>query len=174
MNVRLAAGLLALGLLAGCAADPRPPVSSSSSSSPQVELSAGDRDSQEGRIGDDELDTPTADDRHVHLDDQPTATDLKDAAATADEVVVGWLTRDQAQRRQRLTGRLAEALIDSLDDPRYTPVADRQLGPAHVVQADQMQVITRHRLDTGTAVDLTLILEPDAPRGWIAISIAER
>lgn len=173
MNARLAAGLLALALLAGCAADPPPHLPSPSSSS-EVEPSAGDRASQEGRIGDDELDTMTADERHVHLDDQPTVADLENAVATADEVVVGWLTADQGQRCQRLTGRLAEALIDRFDDPRFTPVGDRQHGPAHVVAADQMRVITRHRLDTGAVVDLTLVLEPDAPRGWIAISIAER
>ena len=34
-----------------------------------------------------------------------------------------------------------------------------------------MEIITRHRLDTGDVVDLTLSPEPDAPHGWIVIAI---
>jgi hypothetical protein len=65
----------------------------------------------------------------------------------------------------------AEALIGSFDDPRFTPAAAAQHGPAHVIEADPMQITTRHRLDTGDVVDVTLILDPDSTHGWIAITI---
>ena len=108
---------------------------------------------------------------HAHPHDPPEAVQIAAAVTAARAFIVGWLTVDQQLRRQRLEGVAAEALIAAFDDPRFTPAADTQQGPAHVVEADQMQITTRHRLNTGDVVDVTLILDPDSTHGWIAIAI---
>ncbi len=99
--------------------------------------------------------------------------DVTAAAPAATQVVAGWLTADQTSRRDQLSGVAAEALIDAFDDPRYTPLAAAPAGPVHVVVAEPLRIVTRHRLDTGQAVDVTLIPEPTALHGWIAVAITE-
>ena len=177
MNTKRFALLLVVALVAGCTAATESPrsIEPSASSSPRTVEPlpvVGERGSEEGWVGDDEVDTAPAlgvVDAHPH--DRPVALELEAAVTTGNQVLEGWLTPDQTQRRDTLGGVAAEALIDTFDDPRFTPVAHRQLGPTHVVAADQLQVITRHRLDTGDVVDVTLIPEPDSPHGWIAIAI---
>lgn len=178
MNLRLPAALLVVALLTGCSATvDTPPARALASSSPvtvQPLQGVGEGStSEEGWVGDDELaTTPIAGDRgDAHPEDPPSQQELQAALTTASQVIVGWLTADQAQRRETLKPVAAEALIESFDDPRFTPVVDRQVGPTHVVEAESMQVITRHRFDTGDVVDLTLILEPDTPHGWVVIAI---
>lgn len=177
MNTRPLAVLLAVALLSGCSAaldGPTPSVAPSSSSPRTVEplRAVGERGSDEGWVGDDELDTTPAlgvVDAHPH--DPPATQQLEAAVTASNQALEGWLTPDQTQRRDTLEQVAAEALIDAFDDPRFTPVAHRPLGPTHVVAADQMQIITRHRLDTGDVVDITLIPEPDTPHGWIVTAI---
>jgi len=182
MNTRFFAVLLVVALAAGCTAatEPSRPIQPSASSSPRtVEplpllLPVGERGSEEGWVGDDELledDIAVAGVVYGHPDDPPATQELEAAVTTASQVLEGWLTADQTQRRDTLGGVAAEALIDAFDDPRFTPAAENQLGPTHVVAADLMEIITRHRLDTGDVVDLTLSPEPDAPHGWIVIAI---
>ena len=178
MNTRplTTAILISVVLLTGCTATAEPPQSiepTASSIPTTVEpLVVGERSTEEGWVGDEELhddDRAVAADDHRH--DPPAPQELAAAVTTGNQVLIGWLTPDQAQRRDTLAGVAAQALIDAFDDPRFTPVAHRQFGPTHVVAADQLQIVTRHRLDTGDVVDLTLIPEPDTPHGWIAIAI---
>ncbi|AQP43772.1 hypothetical protein [Tessaracoccus flavus] len=171
---RLLTAVLAALLLAGCSDTPTQaptPHSTTPASHPVTSpASVGESDPAEGWVGADELDTtqPSMEaDRH----DPPEDAQIASAVTAATAFVVGWLTADQQLRRQRLEGVAAEALIAAFDDPRFTPAAGTQHGPAHVVEADQMQITTRHRLDTGTVVDVTLILDPDSTHGWIAIAI---
>ena len=169
---RLFTATLLVALLAACNGsqnqNPTPPATTPHPvTSP---ASVGESGPEEGWVGVDELDTTTPKaDAHPH--DPPEAAQIAAAVTAARAFIVGWLTLDQQQRRQRLEGVAAEALIDSFDDPRFTPAADTQQGPVHVVEADQMQITTRHRLDTGTVVDVTLILDPDSTHSWIAIAI---
>ncbi len=126
---------------------------------------------QEGAIGDDEQQASIASTPgHAGA---PTDSDITTAVAAATQVVAGWLTGDQTSRLDRLRGVAAEALIDAFNDPRYTPIAHATTGPVHVVVAEAMRIVTRHRLDTGAAVEFTLIPEPTALHGWIAIAITE-
>lgn len=167
----LTASVLA-ALLAACSGpqsqSPTPPVTAPQPVTSQA--SVGESGPEEGWVGDNELDT-TLPSMDAHPHDSPEDAQIAAAVTAATEFVVGWLTADQQQRRQRLEGVAAEALIASFDDPRFTPVAGTQHGPVHVIEADPMQVTTRHRLDNGTAVDVTLILDPDSTHGWIAITI---
>lgn len=178
MNTKPFAVLLVVVLLTGCTATAEPPqsIEPTASSSPRTvePLVVGEGGSEEGWVGDDELhedDIGVAGVGDAHPDDPPAAQELEAAVATSNQVLIGWLAPDQAQRRDTLGGVAAEALIDAFDDPRFTPIAGKQLGPTHVVEADQLQIITRHRLDTGDVVDLTLIPEPDTPHGWIVIAV---
>lgn len=167
----LTASVLA-ALLAACSGpqsqSPTPPVTTPQPVTSQA--SVGESGPEEGWAGDNELNTTQpAMDAHPH--DSPEDAQIAAAVTAATEFVVGWLTADQQQRRQRLEGVAAEALITSFDDPRFTPIAGTQHGPVHVIEADPMQIATRHRLDNGTAVDVTLIHDPDSTHGWIAITI---
>lgn len=179
MNTTPFVALLVVALAAGCTAATETPrsIQPSASSSPRtVEPlpAVGERGIEEGWVGDDELhdgNIAVAADAHPH--DPPAAQELEAAVTTSNQVLIGWLTADQTQRRDALGGVAAEALIDAFDDPRFTPAAHRQLGPTHVVEADPLEIITRHRLDTGDVVDLTLIPEPDAPLGWIVIAVTD-
>ncbi|SHJ02623.1 hypothetical protein SAMN02745244_01562 [Tessaracoccus bendigoensis DSM 12906] len=169
---RLLTAAVLIALLVGCSSTPNQPPTPVETTAALVPspASVGESDPEEGWVGVDELDTTTPmADAHPH--DPPGDTQIAAAVTAASTFIVGWLTLDQQQRRQRLEGVAAEALIDSFDDPRFTPAAGIQQGPVHVVDADQMQITTRHRLDTGTAVDVTLILDPDSTHGWIAIAI---
>ena len=171
----LLTAVLAALLLAGCSDTPTQaptphtttPASHPVTASP---ASVGERGQSEGWVGVDELDTtPSTVDAHPH--EPPEDVQVVAAVSAATAFVVGWLTADQQRRRERLEGVAAEALIASFDDPRFTPVAGIRQGPVHVIEADPMQITTRHRLDTGTVVDVTLILDPDSTHGWIAIAI---
>ncbi len=125
----------------------------------------------EGVIGDDEQ--PPAIAAGPGHAGAPASSDVTAAVAAATQVVAGWLTADHTSRRDQLSGVAAEALIDAFDDPRYTPLAAGPVGPVHVVVAEPLRIVTRHRRDTGAAVDVTLIPEPTAFYGWIAVAIAE-
>lgn len=164
--------------LAGCSASPRPigtptPVATAgglAGSPPAV----GESSPTEGWVGHDErTDTavPGGAPINPHPHDPPSDEQLADAVTSAAQVIEGWLTAEQDQRRQLLEGVAAEALIASFDDPRFAPAAERQQGPTHVIDADQMQILTRHRLNTDDVVDVTLVLDPDATHGWIAVAI---
>ena len=171
---RLLTAVLAALLLAGCSDTPTQaptPHTTTPASHPVTSpASVGESGPAEGWVGDDELDTtPLTVDAHPH--EPPEDVQVVAAVSAATAFVVGWLTVDQQQRRQRLEGVAAEALIDGFDDPRFTPAAGTQQGPVHVIEADPMQITTRHRLDTGDVVDVTLILDPDSTHGWIAITI---
>lgn len=126
----------------------------------------------EGSVGPNEQSTvgPT---RDVHGNDPVGAGELEAAVAVAAQVVDGWLTADQSTRRNRLTDVAAGALVDAFDDPRYTPIPHTTVGPVHLLMGEAMRVVTRHRLDTGAAVDVTLIPDPATSFGWIAIAITE-
>lgn len=167
----LTASVLA-ALLAACSGpqsqSPTPPVTAPQPVTSQA--SVGESGPEEGWVGDNELNT-TQPSMDAHPHDSPEDAQIAAAVTAATEFVVGWLTADQQQRRQRLEGVAAEALIASFDDPRFTPIAGTQHGPVHVIEADPMQITTRHRLDNGTAVDVTLIHDPDSTHGWIAITI---
>lgn len=171
---------LCVALLTGCGTTPEPigtPTPAVTARGPvDSPPPVGETGPAEGWVGDDELTDPAvpADepvDAHPH--DPPTAEQIAAAVTIAKQVVAGWLTADQDRRRQLLEGVAAEALIASFDDPRFTPAAETQQGPTHVVDADQMQIITRHRLNTGDVVDVTLVLDPDATHGWIAVVITK-
>ncbi|MHA6526077.1 hypothetical protein [Tessaracoccus sp. G1721] len=171
---RLLTAAVLAALVAGCSSTPietpTPPAPTPGSRPVTSPASVGESGPTEGWVGDGELDTtPSRVDAHPH--DPPEDAQIAAAVTAARAFIVGWLTLDQQLRRQRLEGVAAEALIASFDDPRFTPAADIQLGPVHVVEADPMQITTRHRLNTGTAVDVTLILDPDSTHGWIAITI---
>ena len=160
-------------LLVGCSSTPHQSPTPTVTTAHPVTSQASVEESgpEEGWVGGDELDTTQPSmDGHPH--DPPEDAELVAAVTVATEFVVGWLIRDQQLRRQRLEGVAAEGLIASFDDPRFTPAAGTQHGPVHVVEADGMQITTRHRLDTGDVVDVTLILDPDSTHGWIAIAIA--
>ena len=88
-------------------------------------------------------------DAHQHPDTDLPDSDLEVALATAEGFLAAWLTDDQRQRGQLLTGIAAPTLVDSFSDVRFTTVAGSQHGPTHVLSATPLQVITRHRLDTG-------------------------
>ena len=170
----LLTAVLAALLLAGCndtpTQAPTPHPTTPASHPVTSPASVGDSDPAEGWVGVGELDTtPSPVEAHPH--EPPEDVQVVAAVSAATAFVVGWLTADQQLRRQRLEGVAAEALIAAFDDARFAPAADIQLGPVHVVEADPMQITTRHRLDTGTAVDVTLILDPDSTHGWIAITI---
>ena len=169
---RLLTAAVLAALVAGCGSTPiETPTPPATTAHPVTSpASVGESGPTEGWVGDDELETTqaTAD---VHPREPPEDAQIASAVTAASAFVVGWLTLDQQLRRQRLEGVAAEALIGSFDDPRFTPAAADQHGPAHVIEADPMQITTRHRLDTGTAVDVTLILDPDSTHGWIAIAI---
>ena len=173
----LLTAVLAALLLAGCSDTPTQaptphtttPASHPVTASP---ASVGETGAAEGWVGDDELDT-TASSVDVHPDDPPEDAQIASAVTAATEFVVGWLTADQQLRRERLEGVAAEALIASFDDPRFTPAAGTRQGPVHVIEADPMQITTRHRLNTGDVVDVTLVLDPDATHGWIAVVITK-
>ncbi|MBB1514306.1 hypothetical protein H5399_17125 [Tessaracoccus sp. MC1627] len=170
----LLTAVLAALLLAGCSDTPTQaptPHTTTPASHPVTSpASVVETGAAEGWVGDDELDTTPAT-VDVHPDDPPEDAQIAAAVTAATEFVVGWLTADQQLRRERLEGVAAEALIAAFDDPRFTPAAATQQGPTHVIEADPIQITTRHRLDTGTAVDVTLILDPDSTHGWIAITI---
>lgn len=171
---RLLTAVLAALLLAGCSDTPMQaptPHTTTPASHPVTSpASVGESDPAEGWVGDDELDTtPSTVDAHPH--EPPEDVQVVAAVSAATAFVVGWLTVDQQLRRERLEGVAAEALIAAFDDPRFTPAAGTQQGPAHVIEAGPMQITTRHRLDTGDVVDVTLILDPDSTHGWIAITI---
>lgn len=159
-------------LLVGCSSTPNQiptPVETTAVRVPSPGV-VGESGPAEGWVGGDELDaTPPMADAHPH--DPPEDAQIVAAVTAAGEFVAGWLTADQQLRRERLEGVAAEALIAAFDDPRFTPAPGTQHGPAHVVEADPMQITTRHRLDTGDVVDVTLILDPDSTHGWIAIAI---
>ena len=171
---RLLTAAVLAALVAGCSSTPietpTPPAPTPGSRPVTSPASVRESGTEEGWVGVDELDTttPTAD---AHPHDPPEDAQIAAAVTAATAFIVGWLTPDQHQRRQRLQGVAAEALIAAFDAPRFTPAARTQHGPAHVVEADPMQIITRHRLDTGDVVDVTLILDPDSTHGWIAIAI---
>ncbi|WP_153302441.1 MULTISPECIES: hypothetical protein [Tessaracoccus] len=167
----LTASVLA-ALLAACSGpqsqSPSPPVTAPQPVTSQA--SVEESGPEEGWAGDNELNTTQPSmDAHPHA--SPEDAQIAAAVTAATQFVVGWLTADQQQRRQRLEGVAAEALITSFDDPRFTPIAGTQHGPVHVIEAEPMQITTRHRLDNGTAVDVTLIHDPDGTHGWIAITI---
>ena len=171
---RLLTAVLAALLLAGCSDTPTQaptPHTTTPASHPVTSpASVGESDPAEGWVGADELDTtPSSVEAHPH--EPPEDAQIVAAVSAATAFVVGWLTADQQQRRQRLEGVAAEALIAAFDDPRFTPAASTQHGPAHVIDADSTQITTRHRLDTDTVIDVTLILDPDSTHGWIAIAI---
>ncbi len=171
---RLLTAVLAALLLAGCSDTPTQaptPHTTTPASHPVTSpASVGGSDPAEGWVGVGELDTtPSTVDAHPH--EPPEDAQVVAAVSAATAFVVGWLTADQQLRRERLEGVAAEALIAAFDDPRFTPAAGTQHGPVHVVEADPMQITTRHRLDTGDVVDVTLILDPDSTHGWIAIAI---
>ena len=171
---RLLTAAVLAALVAGCSSTPietpTPPAPTPGSRPVTSPASVGESGPEEGWVGDDELDT-TPSTVEVHPHEPPEDVQVVAAVSAATAFVVGWLTADQQLRRERLEGVAAEALIAAFDDPRFTPAADTQHGPVHVVEADPMQITTRHRLDTGTAVDVTLILDPDSTYGWIAIAI---
>ncbi len=172
--VQLLAAALCVALLTSCSTpDPSAPATATASPvSPPPTV--GERGPAEGWVGDDELtDTvaPAAAPVDPHPHDPPTAEQITAAVTTATQVIEGWLTADQDRRHQMLEGVAAEALIAAFDDPRFTPAAQRQQGPTHVAVADQMQILTRHRLNTGDVVDVTLVLDPDATHGWLAVAI---
>lgn len=52
-------------------------------------------------------------DAHQHPDTDPPDSDLEGALATAEGFLAAWLTDDQRQRRQLLTGIAAPTLVDS-------------------------------------------------------------
>ena len=171
---RLLTAVLAALLLAGCSDTPTQaptPHTTTPASHPVASpASVGESDPAEGWVGVDELHTtPSTVEAHPH--EPPEDVQVVAAVSAATAFVVGWLTADQQLRRQRLEGVAAGALIAAFDDPRFTPAAGIQHGPVHVVEADPMQITTRHRLDTGTVVNVTLILDPDSTHGWIAIAI---
>ena len=171
---RLLTAVLAALLLAGCSDTPMQaptPHTTTPASHPVTSpASVGESDPAEGWVGVGELDTtPSRVDAHPH--EPPEDAQIAAAVTAASAFVVGWLTADQQLRRQRLEGVAAGALIAAFDDPRFAPVAGTQHGPVHVVEADQMQITTRHRLNIGDVVDVTLILDPDSTHGWIAIAI---
>jgi hypothetical protein len=169
---RLLTVTVLVALLAACSGPQNQnPTPSATTAHPVTSpVAVGESGPTEGWVGVDELDTttPTAE---AHPHDPPEAVQIAAAVTAATEFVVGWLTGDQQLRRERLEGVAAEALIAAFDDPRFAPAADIQLGPVHVFEADPMQITTRHRLDTGDVVDVTLILDPDSTHGWIAIAI---
>ena len=171
---RLLTAVLSALLLAGCSDTPMQaptPHTTTPASHPVTSpASVGESGPAEGWVGDDELDT-TPSTVEVHPHEPPEDVQVVAAVSAATAFVVGWLTADQQLRRERLEGVAAEALIATFDDPRFTPAAGTQQGPAHVIEADPMQITTRHRLDNGTAVDVTLIHDPDSTHGWIAITI---
>ena len=171
---RLLTAVLAALLLAGCSDTPTQaptPHTTTPASHPVTSpASVGETGAAEGWVGVGELD-PTQASADAHPHEPPEDAQVVAAVSAATAFVVGWLTVDQQLRRERLEGVAAEALIASFDDPRFTPAAGTQHGPTHVIDADPMQITTRHRLDTGTAVDVTLILDPDSTYGWIAIAI---
>ena len=108
-----------------------------------------------------------------HPDTDLPDSDLEAALATAEGFLAAWLTDDQRQRGQLLTGIAAPTLVDSFSDVRFTTVAGSQHGPTHVLSASPLQLITRHRLDTGAVVDLTLVRHPVSRHGWIVIRVTE-
>ena len=170
----LLTAVLAALLLAGCndtpTQAPTPHTTTPASHPVTSPASVGESDPAEGWVGVGELDTtPAPVEAHPH--EPPEDVQVVAAVSAATAFVVGWLTADQQLRRQRREGVAAGALIAAFDDPRFTPAADTQHGPVHVVEADPMQITTRHRLDTGDVVDVTLILDPDSTHGWIAIAI---
>lgn len=173
---RMITAAVLAALLAGCSTTPdptetpTPPATTRASHPVSPPASVEESGPAEGWIGDDELHA-THSPVDVHPDEPPEDAELAAAVTAATEFILGWLTPDQGLRRQRLEGVAAEALIAAFDDPRFTPVAVTQHGPVHVIEADPMQITTRHRLNTGTVVDVTLILDPDATLGWIAITI---
>ena len=171
---RLLTVAVLVALVAGCSSTPietpTPPAPTPGSRPVTSPASVGESGTEEGWVGVDELDTTTPM-AHAHPHDPPEAAQIAAAVTAATAFVVGWLTADQQQRRQRLEGVAAEALIAAFDDPRFTPAASTQHGPAHVIDADSTQITTRHRLDTDTVIDVTLILDPDSTHGWIAIAI---
>lgn len=103
--------------------------------------------------------------------EEPAVGEQQAAVTAATRVVDAWLTPDQETRRTLFQGVAARALVDAFDDPRFTPGAGGPVGPVHVLVTEPMLIVTRHRLDTGAAVDVTLIPEPTATHGWIAIAI---
>ena len=171
-TTHLLTAVLAALLLSGCSSTPNQtptPVETTAGRAPSPGV-VGESGPTEGWVGADELHTtPSTVKAHPH--EPPEDAQIVAAVSAATEFVVGWLTADQQLRRERLEGVAAEALIAAFDGPRFTPAAGTQHGPTHVIEADPMQITTRHRLDTGTAVDVTLILDPDSTYGWIAIAI---
>ena len=169
---RLLTAAVLVALLAGCSGSPNQtptPVEITAGRVPSPVV-VGESGPTEGWVGADELHTtPSTVEAHPH--EPPEDAQIVAAVTAASEFVVGWLTADQQLRSERLEGVAAEALIAAFDDPRFAPAADIQLGPVHVFEADPMQITTRHRLDTGDVVDVTLILDPDSTHGWIAITI---
>ena len=140
MNRRLVSALLVVALLTACSAtiDPPPALAPSSSSPATVQPLVGESSSEEGWVGDDEIPddtTAVAGEGDAHPNDPPSNEELEAAVTTANEVIVGWLTADQTRRRDALSPVAAEALIDAFDDARFIPVAGKQLGPTHVVEA---------------------------------------
>lgn len=171
-------GSVLVSALAGCSATPEPigtptPVVTARGlvgSPPAV----GESGPAEGWVGDDErTDTavPGATPVDPHPHDPPSDEQMAAALTTAEQVIAGWLTANQDQRRHLLKGVAAQALIASFDDPRFAPAAQRQQGPTHVVDADEMQITTRHRLNTDDVIDVTLVLDPAAAHGWTAVAI---
>lgn len=112
-------------------------------------------------------------DAHQHPDPDIPDTVLEAPLDTAEGFLAAWLTDDQHLRRHLLTGIAAPTLADSFDDARFRTVAGSQHGPTHVLSATPLQVITRHRLDTGAVVDLILIRDPVSRYGWIVIRVIE-
>lgn len=175
-GVQLLVAIVCVALLTSCSttSESLPTPATATKSTVSSPSPVRERGPDEGWVGDDELTdsaVPAAAPLDAHPHVPPSDEEMAAAVTTAAQVIEGWLTANRDQRRQLLEGVAAQALIDSFDDPRFAPAAERQQGPTHVIDADEMQIITRHRLNTDDVVDITLVLDPDAAHSWLAVAI---
>lgn len=98
----------------------------------------------------------------VELDGQLVAS----AAECGTRFVDGWLKTDVTARRQALEPVAAASLVKQLAIPGVKVWKTTPAGPIKVIEAGGQMAVLRQIMADGRAIELSLILSPDATHGW--------